>query len=225
MARRARVQIIIPVYNEEPAIGGVLREIMKAGHRNIIVVDDGSGDNTATIARRHKVLVLRHLLNRGKGAAVKTGIMAAKSLQADIVVTFDGDGQHDPEDIGLLLIQMRQGYDVVLGKRDFRDKHIPFYRVVGNLFGNALTWLLYGLWVSDSQSGLRAYSRKALSAIHTTTDRYEYDSEVIREIKRHNLKYREMPMHVRYTSYSMGKTNKQTVVNSIKMALKMLISG
>ena len=85
--------------------------------------------------------------------------------------------------------------------------------------------MIYGLWVTDSQSGFRAYSKKAIKLINTQTDRYEYDSEVIREIKRHDLKYIEVPIEVRYTDYSMNKVNKQGIKNGIKTLIKMLISS
>ena len=174
--RRNNVYIVVPAYNEAPVIGYVLDEIKKAGYQNIIVVDDGSKDDTFIKAQEKGAIALRHFLNRGKGAAIKTGLEAAKILQAGSVVTFDGDGQHDPQDIGKAL-ELLHKFDVVLGKRDFSEKHIPFYKKVGNFFGNIITWLVYGLRVSDSQSGMRAYSKKAIQAIDTVSDRYEYDSE------------------------------------------------
>ncbi len=88
-----------------------------------------------------------------------------------------------------------------------------------------MTWVLYGLWVTDSQSGLRAYSRRAVDLIETRTDRYEYDTEVIREIKRHRLAYVEIPIEVRYTAYSTSKRHKQSLVNGVKTVIKLLISG
>ena len=94
-----KTYIVVPAYNESEVIGLVLGELHKQNYRNIIVVDDGSTDATLLKAKEKDVIVVRHMLNRGKGAAVKTGIEAAKILRADQVVTFDADGQHEPQDI------------------------------------------------------------------------------------------------------------------------------
>lgn len=219
-----KVFIVIPAFNEAKVIASVIKEVQDAGYQNIIVIDDGSKDKTAQIASREAgVIVLRHFLNRGKGAAMKTAIEAAKILTADAVVTIDGDGQHNPNDIGKMLKLISQGYDVVLGTRLQNPKGMPFYKIAANHFGNFCTWLIYGLWVTDSQSGFRAYSKKAINAIETRTDRYEYDSEVIREIHRNKLNFIEIPIEVRYTEYSMHKATKQSFKNGLKTLIKMLL--
>ncbi len=217
------VWIVIPAYNEATAIGNVVRDIRNAGFSNILVVDDGSRDTTFEASQNAGATTLRHRLNRGKGAATKTGIEAAKLLGAKIIVTMDGDGQHNPEDIEKLLAPIQQKKtDVVLGTRLKNPEGMPWYKIAHNMIGNAIVWYLYGLWVSDSQSGFRAYSCRAAKMIDTTTDRYEYDSEVIREIKKHRLKYSEVPIEVRYTDYSMGKTQKQSLVTGIKTVYRMI---
>ena len=215
--------IVIPAYNEAEVIGSVLDELQKENYRNIIVVDDGSTDSTNLKAEKKDVMVLRHMLNRGKGAAVKTGIEAAKIMQADQVVTFDADDQHEPRDIKQAL-KLLEKFDVVLGRRNFREKHIPFLKKLGNIFGNMITWLVHGLWVQDSQSGMRAYSKKAVVRIETLADRYEYDSEIMREIVRNKLSYIEMPIHVRYTEYSQKKVNKQSYSGAVKTVVRMMLA-
>lgn len=216
--------IVLPAYNEEKIIQDVLREILAAGYYNIIVVDDGSRDQTYEKAQEIPgVVALRHKLNRGKGAATKTGIEAAKLLGAGIIVTMDSDGQHNPNDIARLIEPIRKNHcDVVLGTRLKNPKGMPWYKIAANHVGNAITWYFYGLWVSDSQSGFRAYSRHASELINTKTDRYEYDSEVIREIYLYKLKYKEVPIEVRYTEYSMGKIQKQGFVNGLKTFYKII---
>ena len=216
--------IVLPAYNEEKIIQNTLREIQSVGYKNIIVVDDGSTDYTYERAKEIPgVVVLRHKLNRGKGAATKTGIEAAKLLDAGIIVTMDSDGQHDPKDIAQLIEPIEKNHcDVVLGTRLKNPKGMPWYKICANHIGNALTWYFYGLWVSDSQSGFRAYSRHASELINTKTDRYEYDSEVIREIYIYKLKYKEVPIEVRYTEYSMGKIQKQGFWNGLKTLYKMV---
>ncbi|MGB5018293.1 MAG: glycosyltransferase family 2 protein, partial [Candidatus Moraniibacteriota bacterium] len=189
----------------------------------IIVVDDGSTDDTFERAKETGVTTLRHRLNRGKGAATKTGIEAAKLKGADIIVTMDGDGQHSPEDIARLIEPIRRNHcDVVLGSRLLNPQGMPKYKIWHNKIGNIITWYLYGLYVTDSQSGFRAYSRHAAELINTRTDRYEYDSEVIREIYTYKLKYKEVPIAVRYTEYSMGKVHKQSLWNGIKTLYRMI---
>lgn len=216
--------IVLPAYNEERVIRDTLEEIQAAGYSNIIVVDDGSRDQTYEKASVVPgVVALRHRLNRGKGAATKTGIEAAKLLDAGIIVTMDSDGQHNPADIARLVEPIRKNHcDVVLGTRLKDSRGMPWYKVLANQVGNAITWYFYGLWVSDSQSGFRAYSRHASELINTKTDRYEYDSEVIREIYLYKLKYQEVPIEVRYTEYSMGKVQKQGFINGLKTFYKIV---
>ncbi|MBI4973192.1 glycosyltransferase family 2 protein [Candidatus Roizmanbacteria bacterium] len=219
-----KTYIVVPAYNESEVIGLVLDELHKQNYRNIIVVDDGSTDTTYLKAKGKDAVVLRHMLNRGKGAAIKTGIEAAKLLHSDQVITFDADGQHEPQDIKEALTLLEK-YDVVLGKRNFNEKHIPFFKKVGNFFGNVITWFIHGLWVSDSQSGMRAYSKKAISLIETLADRYDYDSEIMREIVRNKLTYTEMPIHVHYTEYSQKKINRQSYTGAIKTVIKMILAS
>ena len=219
-----KIYIIIPAFNEEQVIQEVITDIKKAGYENIIVVDDGSADNT--FSKAQEILpntTFRHRINRGKGAATKTGIEAAKMLGADIIVTLDGDGQHNPEDISKLTKPIEfDKFDVVLGTRLLNPKGMPWHKILANKIGNFFTWYLYGLWVTDSQSGFRAYSRHAAEVINTYSDRYEYDSEVIREIRKYRLKYKEIPITVRYTEYSMGKVQKQSFLNGLKTLYKMV---
>ncbi len=221
-----KIFLVIPAFNEATVISAVIAEIKSAGYQNIIVIDDGSSDNTYEKASKENgVVALKHFLNRGKGAAAKTGIEAAKILGADIVITIDGDGQHNPADIAKMLQLIEQGNDVVLGSRLQNPKGMPIWKIAANHFGNFCTWAIYGLWVTDSQSGFRAYSKKAIDAIETKTDRYEYDSEVIREINRNKLKFTETPIEVRYTQYSMNKLHKMNLKNGFKTLIKMLISS
>lgn len=218
--------VILPAYNEETVIQDVLREIRDAGYRNIIVVDDGSNDKTFEKAQSVEgVIALRHPINRGKGAATKTGVEAAKLLGAGIIVTMDSDGQHNPTDIAHLIEPIKKARcDVVLGTRLQNPKGMPWYKILANKIGNLVTWYFYGLYVSDSQSGFRAYSRHASELIDTKTDRYEYDSEVIHEIYLYKLKYQEVPIEVRYTEYSMGKIQKQGFINGLKTVYKIIFN-
>ncbi len=217
------VSIVIPIYNEGGVIGDVIEEIRKHGDFSIFIIDDGSSDNTKNQVAQHNVYYLRHVINRGKGAAVKTGVMAAHRSGADVVVTMDGDGQHDPADIDTLIEPiLSEGYDVVLGSRMLNHEGMPLLKVIANKIGNVITWIFYGIYVSDSQSGFRAYSEYAAGIIDTRADKYEYDSKVIREIKRNKLKFKEVPVHVRYTKYSMTKPQKQGFINGLKTLVRII---
>jgi len=218
-----KIFIVIPAFNEAKVIQSVISEVKSAGYQNIIVIDDGSADNTQEKAKELEVIVLRHKLNRGKGAATKTGIEAAKLLEAEIIVTMDGDGQHDPGDISKLIEPILEGNcDVVLGTRLKNTEGMPFQRIIANKIGNLITWFLFGLYVTDSQSGFRAYSRHSTEIIDTRGDHYDYDSEVIREIYIRKLKFKEVSVKVRYTEYSMGKIHKQGFANGVKTFYKMI---
>jgi UDP-N-acetylglucosamine---dolichyl-phosphate N-acetylglucosaminyltransferase len=221
---QSTVYVVIPAYNESQVISDVIKETQAAGDYSIIVVDDGSKDTTYDdVATCRGVIALRHKINRGKGAATKTGIVAANRLGAEIIVTMDGDGQHDPSDIKALVQPIINGKcDVVLGTRPKRNGDMPFIKIIANNIGNLITWILYGIHVSDSQSGFRAYSRYAANIIDTKADKYEYDSKVIREINNNRLKYLEVSIKVRYTEYSMGKPQKQGFINGMKTLVRMI---
>jgi len=213
------------VYNESKVIFSVIRSIQKEGWKKIIAVDDGSNDNTYNEIKKTGIIVLRHSINRGKGAAVKTGLEAAKILGSKIVVTLDSDGQHDPKDIKKMVTEIKKGYDVVLGIRDFKKRHIPRYKAFGNYLGNFFTWMFYGLWVKDSQSGFRAYNKNAIDLIKTNNDRYEFETEIVREIVRNNLKWTEKVIDVRYSDYDQKKRNKQSFWSAVKMIIKLVLFG
>ena len=217
--------ILLPAYLEEPAIRPVILNLHKHGYRHIIVVDDGSPDHTYDeVMKCPQVLITRHLLNRGKGAAVRTGMEIAKQYGAQAVVTFDADGQHDPEDIEPLLQKLSEGYDIVLGVRAFDPAKMPRSKIIANNIGNFVTWILFGIKTSDSQSGLRVFSRKAIDLIETKADRYSHETEVLKEIKRHRLSYTEVPIQTIYTRHSETKAERQSFITGIKTLIKLIAS-
>lgn len=220
---KPKTYIVVPAYNESPVIKSAISSIKSAGYSNIIIVDDGSNDNTLNIVKQTGVLCFHHKINRGKGAAVKTGIEAARRQGADIIVTMDGDGQHDANDIKKLVKPIKDdACDVALGTRTINTSVMPLHKVIANKAGNTITWLLNGLWVTDSQSGFRAFSRLAANTINTQSSHYEYESEVIREIKKHNLRFSEVPIKVNYTKYSTNKQHKQDLTNGLKTLYKLI---
>lgn len=224
-ANREKVFIVIPAYLEQPSIRQVIDELHREGYENIIVVDDGSPDNTYAEAHNAGgIYLLQHMVNRGKGAAMRTGFEAAKKLGAEIAVAFDGDGQHDARDIQNLIKKIAEGYDVVLGTRMKDSRGMPFVKQVANIIGNMVTWMLFGILVSDSQSGLRVFSRKALDLIDTKGDRYTYETEVLKEIARNKLSVCEVPIRVIYTKHSQSKAVRQGFVTGLKTLVRLIIS-
>jgi glycosyltransferase involved in cell wall biosynthesis len=214
--------IVIPAYQEQDIIYQTITGIRRHGFERIIVVNDGSTDATGEEASRAGATVFHHRLNCGKGAATRTGLEAAKQYQADVIVTMDADGQHDPADIQPLIHPIHAGKtDVVLGVRQ-PAATTPGLNRLANRIGNALTWFLYGLKVTDSQCGFRAYSHKAIHTINTQGNRYEYDSEVVREIRHHRLSYQEVPIRVHYTPYSRRKPYRQSITNGLKTLYKLI---
>ncbi len=219
------VFILLPAYLEGPSIREVILNLQKHKFNNIIVVDDGSPDNTySEVLSCPGVHVTRHLVNRGKGAAVRTGMQIAKNLGADVVVTFDADGQHDPSDIPGLLSAIRDGYDVALGARSFDPSLMPRSKIIANTIGNIATWAFCGIKTSDSQGGLRAYSRKAIDMIDTKTDRYSYEPEVLKEIVRNRLSFTEVPVKTIYNTHSSSKVERQGFINGIRTLAKIITS-
>ena len=156
------VFFVIPAYNEAGCVGEVIQRV-RSRYPRVVVVDDGSGDNTGAVAATAGAVVLRHLINRGQGAALKTGIDYALLRGADIIVTFDSDGQHRLEDVEALVEPVRNGLcDVALGSR-FLDSQtqVPFMRRLTLKMGVWFTRLVSRIKVTDTHNGLRAFSRKA----------------------------------------------------------------
>jgi len=221
------IYIVVPAYNEEKVIKDTLRKLKSEGYHNIIVVDDGSKDKTSNIAREEGVILCRHIINRGLGGALGTGIKCALEYNPKVIVTFDADGQHDPKDIEKVVKPiLYEGYDMVVGSRlmDREElKNMPVVKRVGNILLNVITYLLGGYLVTDSQSGLRAFSKRAAEVIlsNLKSNRYEVSSEFIIIARREGLKFKEVPIKTIYTEYSMSRgTN---VITGIKILIKLII--
>lgn len=216
-----KVVVVVPAWNEAQVISETIFDIKKAGWENVVVVDDGSKDNTAVIAEKAGAIVVSHPVNRGVGAARVTGMEVALKNGAEAIVQMDADGQLDPGDILAVVTSVLKGEaEVVIGSRFLGRNEVPRGRRVLNWLGNLVTLIFYGKWVSDSQTGFKAFSKKAAEELETKFDTYEWESEVIREIKRHKWKYAEVPVKVRYTEYSMSKG--QTVLNGFRMGMRIM---
>ena len=199
--------IVIPAYNEQQSIEGVVQEL-GAQYSNVVVVDDGSSDATSEVARRAGAMVLRHVVNRGQGAALQTGITFALSRGAECIVTFDADGQHRVEDIAALTGPILRGEcDIVLGSRFLNSsgEGIPVGRRITLRLAIRFTRIVNRLSITDTHNGLRAFSRRAAERIDLQLDRMAHATELLDQIRVSGLTYREVSVRVRYTDYSLAK--------------------
>ena len=225
----SRTLIAMPAYNEGKVIQGTLREIKKEAQKHmnwdILVVNDSSKDNTSTQAQKEDVLVVDLPVNRGAGGATATIIKYAKNHQYDQVVLIDADGQHNPKEIKKLLHELEKGkHDVIIGSRTIENnKNMPTKKKIANFVGSGLTYIFFGRFVWDSQSGFKAMNKKAIDNVTITFDRYEFCSEVIGECHRHKLNVKEVPIDTIYTDHSMSKGHGQNIFNGFVMLFRFMI--
>lgn len=212
-----KTTIVIPAYNEEQNIGNVLVELRNHGYHNVVVVDDGSYDNTFEAAKKYAI-VIRHHVNRGMGAALQTGTEYALERNAACIVHFDADGQHRAEDIPALVEPVQSGlYDITLGSRYLGSAvQLPwtkrwFIHMPGRIFQNILT----GVQLTDVHNGLRAMNEKAARAIIIRQDRMAHNTEIIQQIKRNKLRFTEVPVTIRYTEYGQGILGALTIIKDL----------
>ena len=211
---------VIPAYNEAGRIGDVVRDTLKFVD-TVVVVNDGSSDDTAAVASTAGAIVVSHVLNAGSGAATMTGIAHARNLKATVIITLDADGQHDSADIPALLKGINDGYDVAFANRFGQRNTIPFKRRLYNAIGNIVTFTATGLWVPDSQCGFKAFGPKAIDELALQLSGFEFCSEIIRETVAHKWNVIHVPAKVIYTEYSMAKG--QNFFSGVQTALKILL--
>ena len=218
--------VVITAYNEEKTIGNVLDDLKKHGYHNIVVVNDCSKDRTESISLRKKAVVLSHFTNRGQGAALATGTEYALRQGADIIVHFDADGQMMVEDIPAMIapIQKKQA-DVTIGSRFLgKESNMPVSKRILLVLGRI--WLrLFGVKLTDSQCGFRALSRKGAQQIEIRQDRSEHASEILIEIFKKHIQYKEVPVTIKYTEYSVQHTQhgRFQLLSAIRIAFKTVL--
>ncbi len=199
---------VIPAYNEEIAIGSVVLRAKKYVDR-VIVVDDGSADKTAEIAELAGAEVIRLGKNCGKAHALMVGFERARELGCSVVVMLDGDGQHNPDEIPLLVEPVMKGEaDLVIGSRFLESRgKIPKYRVLGQKILTFATNLGSEVTITDSQSGFRAMNRKVLDFIDFESSGYTIESEMLARLSSKNIKIKEVPITAIYDVPNRHKKN------------------
>ena len=228
--RKPSVCVVIPAYNEQTSIKTVIHDLQTEFSNAkldyaIVVVDDGSKDNTADVAQESGAYVIRHILNSGAGAATATGLSYANQSGYDIAATMDADGQHLPSDVlaGIQTMQEKQ-CDLLIGSRLIDSKGMSKVKVLGNKGLSLITRILFGINSTDSQSGLRIFSRKALEKLRWKTSGYEFCSEMLWRAKQLGLEISEYPITAIYTDYSKSKgQNNWNAINIVKSLLRRRI--
>ncbi len=226
-----RVCVVIPAYNESSVIGDVIKDVAKTFKNTpysteVVVVNDASKDATGTAAKKAGATVINHILNTGAGGATATGLSYAQQSNYDIACTMDADGQHDSKDVleGVNQLIARKT-DLMIGSRLINKEGMSRVKIIGNWGLSFITYLLFGINSTDSQSGLRIYSRTALENLRWKTSGYEFCSEMLWRAKQIGLKIDEYPIKAIYTDYSRSKgQNNWNAINIIKSLLKRRIA-
>jgi len=207
--------LIIPAYNEEKRISNVLKKAKKYV-QNIVVVDDGSKDKTYENAKKEGITVLRHVVNLGKGSALKTGCDYAVANGAKNILVMDADGQHDAAEIPKFLSALKDS-DIVFGYRK-RTANMPFVLRFGNWFISKTTERLYGIKLEDTQCGFRAFTANVYRKIRWQALDYSMESEMIANAGKHKLKYKQIQIKTLY----LDKYKGTTIMDGIKIVFDII---
>ena len=227
MAKKPSVCIIIPAYNEASVIKGVVKDTIAHLKKTpyifeVVVVNDGSKDATATEAKKGGATVISHILNSGAGGATATGLSYANQQGFDFAATMDADGQHLADDVIKGIHTINKGeVDLLIGSRLIDSKGMSKVKVLGNKGLSFITYLLFGINVTDSQSGLRIFSRRTLERLTWKTSGYEFCSEMLWRAHQLGLTISEYPIKAVYTEYSKAKgQNNWNAINLVKSLVR-----
>lgn len=229
--RSDKLCVIIPAYNEAKVIYDVIRKSEKTFEKSdflidIIVINDGSGDTTASQAKKAGAIVIDHILNSGAGSATATGLSYAMQQNYLAAATMDADGQHLPEDVVRGFEKhFETNEDLLIGSRLIDSNGMSRVKIIGNKGLSLITRILFGIRSTDSQSGLRIFSQRALRELRWKTSGYEFCSEMLWRAQQLKLDIGEYPIKAIYTEYSKSKgQNNWNAVNIIKSLLKRRIT-
>ncbi|MDB5162040.1 MAG: hypothetical protein JWM52_548 [Candidatus Saccharibacteria bacterium] len=219
----------MPAYNEAAVIKDVIKHAIKVFEDSphdisIVVINDKSTDSTAEKAS--KAIVINHIINMGAGGATATGLRYAEENNFDIAVTMDADGQHAPQDVlkGVNYL-IKSDLDLLIGSRLIDSQGMSRVKVLGNKGLSFITWVIFGIHSTDSQSGLRVFSKNALDRLYWKTSGYEFASEMLWRAHQQRLKTNEFSIRAIYTDYSMSKGQSNwNAINIIKSLVRRRIA-
>lgn len=216
---------IIPAYNEENNIKRVIEGALK--HSDVLVVDDGSNDNTFNLAKRAGVNVIKHEKNKGKGAAIKTGLKAALEDGYDILILLDGDGQHNPIHIPLLVSCINDAGLVIASRfKEGTPSNMPIQRRLSNVITTRIIRFITGYKITDSQSGFRAISSNvARLFLDIGYDDYIYESEMLYRASKNNIKIKEVSIPSTYgveKSYVKAKHALKYIIFILRLLIRRI---
>lgn len=218
-----RCVVVVPLFNEASVIAGVVSDLREHFSR-VVCVDDGSSDNSAEVARAAGATVIVHPMNLGQGAALQTGITWARNKgDVDYLITFDGDGQHKVDDVvSMLDYARRRDIAIVFGSRflDKRTKPGLSKKIVLKV-AVLITRVVTGLQLTDAHNGLRVIRSDALQHVNLIQDRMSHATEIVHQLAKTKLKWREYPVEVLYTEYSKRKG--QSLLNSINILFDLIV--
>ena len=222
---KSEIFIIIPVYNEQVIVKQVVDSLLDNGYQNIIIIDDGSTEDIFSLLQQKPLIYIRHFINLGQGAALQTGFDFVKKLNPKVVITFDADGQHDAKEISSIVFPiLNDEADIVLGSRFLHQSTsvMPAQKKALLQLARYINFLFSGLMLTDAHNGFRALSKKAVNQIRITENRMAHASEILNEIKRHHLRFVEMPVTIHYTNYSKKKG--QSILNAVNIFFHLLFN-
>jgi len=204
-----RIAALIPAYNEERNIAAVVQGVRPFVSATV-VIDDGSADNTTGAAEAAGAIVLRHKINAGKGAALKTGFRYLADIGYDGAVTIDADGQHDPVEIPLFIAAAGQGFDMVIGNRMSNVSTMPFIRRFANHASSFLVSIFLGQSIRDSQNGFRYYKLRSVLCLPLKANKYDLETEVIFKLGRAGYRIGWVPTRTIYRREARSRVNSLT---------------
>ncbi|MAG91149.1 hypothetical protein CMO83_05430 [Candidatus Woesearchaeota archaeon] len=212
--KTSNIWAVIPAYNEENEISSIVKKTKKYV-KNVVVVDDGSDDQTKQLAQNSGAKVLKHLVNLGKGAALKTGCDYVANKGAKFIIALDADAQHNPNDLPRFIEKLKK-YDVIFSYRKL-SREMPLILRIGNWFISNTVKFLYGIKLKDTQCGFRAFSIETYRKIRWNAPDYSMESEMISRAGKQRLKYVQIPIDTIYSDKYKGTT----VLDGIKIVLNM----
>ena len=219
-----KIYVIVPVFNEEKVLKSVLDDLTANKLWEVIVVNDGSNDNSRNICNNYNIKIIDHIVNSGQGAAIRTGINYSIQNNADIICTFDSDGQHRVDDLQNMINLMLENekIDVVIGSRFINNvSKIPFRRKIALKFAVLFSKLVFGGNFTDVHNGLRVFTNNSARKINLVSNRMEHASLISESISKQNMRFVEMPVDIIYSEYSISKGQK--LKDIIMMGFKLLL--